>query len=119
MTLSWPQGVVVEYVNLRFRNPHADMPWEGQVGTFPHEAVAHLKKSEYLQKRSELLTLYDEMLVKLAQREAFAPEWEARFKELLRLLIEPPLEPYYRALAPKFFSHFLDGGEEPTATSEE
>ena len=37
----------------------------------------------------------------------FTDEWTARFESLLRLLMEPSLEPYYRALAPKFFNRFL------------
>jgi hypothetical protein len=112
LTLSYPHQVVVEYVNLRFRNPLPELPWEGQVGTFPHPAVAQMKVSEYLEKRSELLAMYDEMLDKLAKGATFAPEWEARFKALLNLLMEPSLEPYYRALSPKFFDHFLKTDKE-------
>lgn len=108
ITLDWSNRVPVEYVNLRFRNPAPELTWSGEVGTFPHPAVAQITRGQYQELRRELLGMYDEMLELLSQKSAFAPEWCQRFGELLRLLIEPSLEPYYRALNPKFFNRFLD-----------
>jgi hypothetical protein len=51
----------------------------------------------------------------LAQKRPFPAAWIARFSELLRLLMEPALEPYYRVLAPKFFERFL-GANSQVAT---
>jgi len=107
LTVTWSNWVVVEYVNLRFRHPWPEGQWEEQVGEFPHEAVAHLTVQQYREKRHELLTMYDEMLDRLEQGDTFDPAWQTRFGQLLRLLMEPSLEPYYRALGPKFFSHFF------------
>ncbi|MBE9224111.1 hypothetical protein IQ264_01310 [Phormidium sp. LEGE 05292] len=107
ITLDWSNQIPVEYVNLRFQNPWKEGNWEAEVGIFPHSAIAQITVAEYQKKRQELLAMYDEMLDKLAQGGSFLPDWKTRFKELLRLLMEPPLEPYYRAIDAKFFDHFL------------
>jgi len=107
MTLDWSNQTPVEYTDFRFENPWKDAKKEGQIGTFPHRAIASLKVEEYLKKRRELLEMYDEMLFKLSQRQSLSSEWNNRFSQLLRLLLEPSLEPYYRVLAPKFFDRFL------------
>lgn len=107
LTINWQNQVPVEYVSLRFRNPWPEGNWEEQAGIFPHPAVAHLSVGQYEQKREKLLAMYDDMLVTLAQGSIFAPEWKVTFGDLLRTLIEPGLEPFYRVLAPKFFDHFL------------
>ena len=98
LTLNWANLMPVEYVNLRFRNPAPDLNYSGQVGTFPHPAIAQITRGEYLEKRRELLAMYDEMLDNLLQNNPFTPDWNQRFSETLRLLIEPSLEPYYRVL---------------------
>jgi hypothetical protein len=51
--------------------------------------------------------MYAELIEAMENDRTLAPEWEKSFSSLLRLLMEPPLEPYYRALGPKFFNHFL------------
>jgi hypothetical protein len=112
MTFEWSNLMPVEYVNLRFRNPWPEGQWEGQVGTFPHPAVSHIKVTEYKARRSELLAMYDEMFDTLDLGESLPPFQARRFGQLLRLLMEPALEPYYRALSPQFFEHFLLLGEQ-------
>ena len=107
LTLDWANLMPVEYVNLRFRNPALDLNWEGQIGTFPHPAIAQITRGEYLEKRRELLAMYDEMFDNLSQNTPFTLEWNQQFSETLRLLIEPSLEPYYRVLGGKFFDRFL------------
>ena len=107
LTLNWANLIPVEYVNLRFRNPAPNLNWEGQIGTFPHPAIAQITRGEYLDKRRELLGMYDEMLDSLSQNNPFTPEWNQHFSQNLRLLIEPSLEPYYRVLGEKFFQRFL------------
>ena len=107
ITAGWNTGLVVEYENLRFRNPWPEGRWDEQVGTFPHPAVAGLTVGDYKAKRAELFAMYDELFDTLEAGGEFADGWIGRFEALLRLLVEPSLEPYYRALAPKFFDRFL------------
>lgn len=108
ITVDWSSQIPVEYINLRKNNPAPELQWSEQVGTFPHEAIRNMKVKEYIEKRRELLAMYDEMFDILSGDNSFSQEWTSRFRSLLSILIEPSLEPYYRALAPKFFSHFLD-----------
>jgi hypothetical protein len=113
ITLAWRSGQVVEYTNLRLVHPETPADWVAQVGTFPHSAVAHMNRGEYVRRVAELLTLYDEMLDTLALDGSLPSFWTSRFSGLLHQLLEPSLEPYYRALAPKFIERFLG----PVATS--
>lgn len=106
-TIDWSNQVPVEYLNLRFRNPAPELDWMKQVGTFPHPAIAQMTVGEYQQLKQELLGMYDRMLDLLAAKSPLSPEWSKRFEELLNILIEPTLKPYYRALNPKFFDRFL------------
>jgi len=108
LTLDWSTQVPVEYVSLRYANPWPEGQWDGQIGTFPHAAIAHMTVGEYKTRRGDLLSLYDEMFNKLAENQPFSSEWKARFSNLLRLLMEPALEPYYRILGRKFFERFLE-----------
>jgi hypothetical protein len=109
--LDWSNRVPVEYVNLRFRNPAPELQWTGEIGIFPHPEVARMTVGKYRELRRELLEMYDRMLELLSQKSSFSPEWSKRFSELLRILIEPSLEPYYRALNPKFCNRFLSQPE--------
>ena len=105
MTLEWRTGRVVAYRHFGF-----ERPWEapdGPVGTFPHDAVRGLRRSEYLERRADLLALYDQLFERLEQGTAFDDAWAARFSELLGTLMEPGLLPFYRTLAPGFVGRFL------------
>jgi hypothetical protein len=107
-TLSWKNGTPVEYVNLRFRNPAPELNWEGQaVGKFPHASVQQLTIAQYKEKRRRLLSMYDELFEMLATASSLSQEWNEEFENLLRTLMEPSLEPYYRVLGSKFFDRFL------------
>lgn len=107
ITVSWKNQVVVEYQSLEYK-PLLQVSNPNQIiGTFPHQSIAHLKRDEYLVLRNELLNLYDELFDTLLLAGELPPFWEKRFKELFSLLTEPPLQPYYRAIAPKFCNKFL------------
>jgi hypothetical protein len=105
LTLEWANARVVGFRNLAVDGlwPEAREP----VGRFPHAAVAQLRRSEYLALRAELFAHYDALCQMLASGGALDPAWSARFSELLRQLMEPALEPYYRQLAPNFVGRFL------------
>jgi len=106
-TIDWSNQIPVEYINLRFRHPAPELDWTAQVGTFPHAAVAQISVGEYRQLKQELFSIYDEMLDRLVQQQPINPERSQRFTELLNLLIEPALKPYYCALNSKFGDRFL------------
>jgi len=107
VTLNWATQRPVKYVTFRFEAPWTLGPSAEPVGIFPHDAIAKLSIGAYTERRKELLGLYDELCESLAGKGAFTAERSARFSELLRQLIEPSLEPFYRTLGPKFFERFL------------
>jgi hypothetical protein len=107
MTLNWKNGVVVEYVNLRFQNPAPELNWQDRAGIFPHLAVKQMSVSEYKQKRQELYAMYDSLLDTLDRGGSRSPEEDRKFAELFTMLLEPSLTPYYRAIAGKFVDSFL------------
>jgi len=107
ITLDWTNQKLVEYVDLRFRPSWPDPDWETSVGTFPHPAVAGLNKEPYEDLRIKLLAMYDEMMEALTSNTPLSAEWDSAFRALLGRMVEPALEPYYRVLGSKFFSHFL------------
>jgi hypothetical protein len=107
LTVDWSNFKPVKYVDFHFENPFGPVPWDQPVGTFPHAAVAGLTVGEYEAKRRELLALYDELFTMLGRGGTFGADWNQRFGGLLRLLLEPGLEPFYRTLAPNFTAQFL------------
>ncbi|MEV5978335.1 hypothetical protein [Streptomyces sp. NPDC052114] len=108
LTLDRATGRPMEYVDLRLTRPWPLPGDPAPAGTFPHEAVRGTI-GEYRAARHELLALYDELCAALAAHTRFGGR--ERFSALLRRLVEPGLEPYYRAIGPEFFTRFL-GPEE-------
>ncbi|MCD4720207.1 MAG: hypothetical protein K8S13_10170 [Desulfobacula sp.] len=107
ITLDWKTQKPVEYVDLSFRTNWPKETWEKEAGYFPFPETAPLTIGEYKEKRKKILNMYDEMFNLLAENRSFALGFKEEFSSLLRILMEPCLEKYYRALAPKFFNHFL------------
>jgi hypothetical protein len=107
ITVNWTTKVPVEYVDFRFRSPAPELNWEQAAGLFPPAGMENMSVREYEQQKRELMVMYDELFETLAQQGSFSPDWNERFSRLLRLMLEPCLEPYYRALSPKFFENFL------------
>jgi hypothetical protein len=104
ITVNWANQVPVEYIDLRFRNPAPELQWQGQIGTFPHDAIAGMTKREYLEQRSQLLIMYDEMFINLENDGKFSDEWNLKFRQLFSTLIEPSLISYYRVLGNQFIA---------------
>jgi hypothetical protein len=111
ITVDWARWRPVEYVDLRYRHPWPDAQDAVRVGAFPHPAVHALSVAEYRKRRAETFSAYDEILGHLAAGTSFPDGLTTRFRTLLRLVMEPGLEPYYRQLSPAFFGHFLPEGE--------
>ena len=107
ITLDWKTGRAVEYVDCRFRSAWTDVDPTQPVGTFPHPAVAGLNRAEYEEKRQALFQLYDQLFDSIAEGKELPSSWHQEFSELFGILLEPSLEPFYRALAPKFCEEVL------------
>ena len=108
ITLDWATGRPVEYADLRYTRPWAMHGPQGAVGEFPHDAIRGWSAGEYLKSRTRLLELYDVMLDDLRAERPFGER--AEFGELFQTLLDPSLEPYYRALGGRFVEQFLGPG---------
>jgi hypothetical protein len=114
MTLAWPalgsRPRPLEYADLRFTQKWAKRGAPAPVGTFPHDAVRGTV-ADYVNVRRRLCELYDEMLDALQEEKPFTEPSYGEFGALLRTLMEPSLERYYRQMAPGFCREFLGPGD--------
>jgi hypothetical protein len=112
ITLAWPgpgaRPRPLDYADLRFTQAWARNAARDPVGTFPHDAVRGTV-ADYLARRDRLFELYDEMMDALQEHKPFPGPACDEFAGLLRTLMEPALEGYYRDLAPGFCRQFLGG----------
>jgi hypothetical protein len=110
VTVDWENRQPVEYVDLRYSRPWPMGGSSEPVGVFPHEA-AQGPVAAYNAARERLFGCYDDMFDSLLARRPFGRAEE--FAGLLRRLMEPSLQPYYRILSPQFCRRFL--GPDPGA----
>lgn len=109
VTLECRTGRAMEYVDLRFTQPWPATDPKTPAGYFPHDA-APTDRTTYLARRRRLLELYDVVVQRLAERQDLDDTLLGEFRPLLRQLVEPPLEPYYRALGLSFYRTMLGDG---------
>lgn len=105
MTTVWPSAKVVGYNNLRYDKAFKKINFDKPVGTFRHEAIKNLGKTEYTALRDELLACYDELIGCIFSDTAF--ENQPRMTQLLQLLMEPSMRPLYLYLCKPFFETYL------------
>jgi hypothetical protein len=103
ISVQWSNKVVVEYVNLRYNNSMPGGQWEKEAGSFPHEAISKMTVREYKKTKKELMELYDTMLDNLNKGNELSSQQEVRFRELLKILVEPGLIPFYKSINSEFF----------------
>jgi hypothetical protein len=110
VTLLWDTGQPMEFLDLRYSRP-----WPRTGDTEPVISVQRRESGNRTRDNEvhRLLILYDQLFDSLLATEPFAGSAEAEFRVLLRAMVEPELEPYYRALGPGFWNTFLGPG--PTA----
>jgi hypothetical protein len=102
ITVSWPKLLIVEYVNLRWRNLWSEKQLANPAGIFPHPAVAGVKLEEYNDMRQRLMAYIEAMLNSTIDKTGLQ-----EFSKIFHVMMEPSLLPYYRKLFPKYYGHFL------------
>ncbi|MFF8196478.1 hypothetical protein ACF05L_37725 [Streptomyces bobili] len=113
-TLDWSTGRLVEYTDLRFKEPHRSRrEWAQPIGRFPHPAVEGLSNAGYRARRTRLFGLYDELFGAFSLGRQPDAATVSEFRELLGRLLEPCLVPSYRRLAPHFTRQYLTGAPLP------
>lgn len=111
VTMDWANARVVEYTDLRFKNPWPDGDWTHEAGTFPHDAVTdgagRFREAAYLDDKARLFELYDALFEALGSDAELPAAATAELSTLLSRLMEPGLAPFYQAIAPSFCERFL------------
>lgn len=107
LTALWPTGLIVGFSNLKYDDIYMDIDITKPVGTFRHDAIKHLDKEAYIQKREELYRQYDTLIQSLYNDEPYNPDLEREFRENLNMMMEPSLAKYYQLIDPQFFNRFF------------
>ena len=104
LTVTWPEAAVVDYMVLSFNKEYKQIDFSKPVGLFPHDSAEGLSKEDYKTKRNELFSLYDELIECITEKKPFTREEE--MQSLFGILMEPPLYPMYKHIAPKFYEKY-------------
>ncbi len=104
ITAKWPNGAVIGFKNLRYDREYSKVKFDKPVGTFRHDAIKQWNKGEYQSKKTELFQKYDIFIASLYSEE---PYTEEGFSDLLNVIIEPSLRPFYQRIGRSFYNKFL------------
>ncbi len=105
LTYSLPDMKPVGFEDLEYNRVFKKVEFNKPIGFFRHEAVKNFSKAEYLEKKDELLSMYDDVIKALTEKIPYPRT--AEFKKLLNVMIEPSVKPIYKALDKTFFDNFL------------
>ncbi len=107
LTIDVQTGIPVQYVNTRYSNPWPEGKWSEAAGSFPHDAIAKMLVHEYKEKRARLKAIYDEMISCMNDDRELDPALDREFHDIINLLVDPGLKPFYTAIAPGFFGRYF------------
>lgn len=112
--LEWETGKLVRY----FR-PESEELWsaellESPIATFPHESLRAMTVSDYRALRQEAYEGYAQVAKAMASGGHISKTGVERFREVMRQLVEPSMEPFYRKMGPIFFDRFLPKSDDET-----
>lgn len=107
VTISIPGGVIVGFEDLSYNKSFINVAFNSPVGTFRHEAVKDLDKKAYANLRSILFAEYDKIINHLLFGKEYSSEDEKHFKDLLNVVLEPSLIPFYISIDNEFALHYI------------
>ena len=106
ISVSYPQGKLVEYVALDFETGQSIAQLDRVIGEYPHAAMANLdfkaakaRRTALFYYTQQVIPLYGRADLTAAERQTVQTYWDT-FDEVAEL----PLRPYYEALSPAFFA---------------
>jgi len=106
LTMTLPEQGIVSFNDLSYSPMNID--FHKPICLFRHEAIKNLDKKAYSEKQDELFSLYDKVISHLLTGSAYTAEDESRMSQLLNLLLEPELRPFYKKLAPDFYKKYFN-----------
>lgn len=110
ISLELPTEKVIGFENYEYKSSFAKIDFDKPVGYFRHDEIKQYNKTQYKELRRELMEEYDKVANTILCNAAYGSSDEKRMAELLQLLAEPSLRPFYRAIDADFYNkYFLKG----------
>lgn len=106
-TVLIPGGFPIEHRSLEYELEYSKIDFNKPIGLFRHDAIKHLNKKQYKEKRAELFACYDKTVAAILYDEEYSMKDEEKMRELLKLLVEPSQLPIYKALDEDFYNKYL------------
>lgn len=112
LTFDYPSGKLVSFENLRLHPQYSSVNFDKPLGTFRHQAIQHLNKTEYKEKKEQLYNVVNKLIAYLGGEGEFQEEDEKALADLYGMMTEPPLHPFYRVLSPQFYARYIEKKED-------
>ena len=112
ITISINNGSVAGFEDLSYRRAFTEVDFNKPVGYFRHDSIKNMNKKEYMEKKNELLSMYDKMAAAVMGNGEFTEEDDLAFYELLNKMLEPSLKEEYKFLDADFYGKYLSDEEE-------
>lgn len=84
-----------------------DFDFEAPIGLFRHESIRDLDKNAYREKQKELYQSYSAVINALLDGQQPDEKDTSALKELLGIMLEPSVKPFYQLLSPSFCQQYL------------
>ncbi len=106
-----PEGILVEFRDLRYDPAFSKVDFGKACGKFRHEAVRDLDSAAYSALRGRAVADLDRLALSLLGKEEWSGADEARLRQTLSRLLEPSLRGMYHRIDPDFCNkYYSDNG---------
>lgn len=95
------------FYNLSKIKDFDDFDFEAPIGLFRHESIRDLDKNAYKEKQKELYKAYSAVINTLLDGQEPAETDISALKNLLGIMLEPSVRPFYKLLSPSFCQKYL------------
>lgn len=110
ISLELPTEKVIGFENYEYKSSFANIDFDKPVGYFRHDEIKQYNKTQYKELRRELMGEYDKVANALLGNTAYGSSDEKRMAELLQLMAEPSLRPFYRVIDTDFYNKYFVKG---------
>lgn len=110
ISADYPGGKIMRMNFLAACPEYCETNFDLPIGTFRHEAIKHLDKGQYKEKKNELFALIDKQIAYIGGEGHFTREDASVLRSLYTMLAEPSLYPYYKLMSGDFFEQYFGDG---------